>query len=287
MLSSANAQVIGPDFLSRLNLQDPHDLKPVSGGDVNLAFSLYSGTQRYFLKVQPDHDQHFFDSEVASLKALGQYVTVPKVMKQGATQGFAYLLLSWVKSGPSNQGNLGRALAVLHQASNDRFGFDLSNHSDFVPKDNSWSDSWATFFVNQRLEPLMKQAIKKGFWLTQRGDHYENLKKAILNDEHAKNVKPSMLHGDFWAGNFMFDEKGQPVFIDPNAFYGDREYDLAVSSVFPGFNDDFYQAYQAAYPLEEGYQERFKWYEFYYILMHFVRFGDIYAPRLNRLLLEF
>ncbi|MBS9336175.1 fructosamine kinase family protein [Fructobacillus papyrifericola] len=287
MLSSANAQLLGPDFLSRLNLQDPHDLKPVSGGDVNLAYSLYSGNDRYFLKVQPDHDKHFFDSEVASLKALGKYVTVPKVMKQGEIQGFAYLLLSWVKSGPSNQGDLGRALSVLHQGTNEQFGFELSNEADFVKKDNRWCDSWAEFFVNQRLEPLMKQAIKRGFWLTQRGDHYENLKKTILNDEHAKNVKPSLLHGDLWAGNFMFDEKGQPVFIDPNAFYGDREYDIAVSKVFPGFNDKFYEAYQAAYPLDEGYQERFKWYEFYYILMHFVRFGDIYAPRLNRLLLEF
>ena len=127
MLSSANAQLLGPDFLSRLNLQDPHDLKPVSGGDVNLAYSLYSGNDRYFLKVQPDHDKHFFDSEVASLKALGKYVTVPKVMKQGEIQGFAYLLLSWVKSGPSNQGDLGRALSVLHQGTNEQFGFELSN----------------------------------------------------------------------------------------------------------------------------------------------------------------
>ncbi|MBS9334535.1 fructosamine kinase family protein [Fructobacillus sp. M1-13] len=287
MLSKANTSLLGPDFLSRLNLQDPHDLRPVSGGDVNLAYSLYSGNDRYFLKVQPYQDRHFFDSEVASLKALQKHVTVPKVMKQGEIQGFAYLLLSWVKSGPSNQGDLGRALAVLHQTKGSQFGFNLSNDYDFVPKDNTWSDSWGEFFVHQRLEPLMKQAIKKGFWLSQRGDHFEHLKQAILSDAHVQNVKPSLLHGDLWAGNFMFDEKGQPVFIDPNAFYGDREYDLAVSAVFPGFSQDFYEAYQKAYPLDEGYQERFKWYEFYYILMHFVRFGDIYAPRLNRLLLQF
>ncbi|CAK1231609.1 fructosamine kinase family protein [Fructobacillus fructosus] len=287
MLSSADSNVIDQDFLSRLNLQNPHDLKAVSGGDVNMAFSLYSGSDRYFLKVQPDHDRHFFDAEVASLKALGQYVTVPKVIKQGESRGFAYLLLSWVPSGPAKQGDLGRALAVLHQAHGDRFGFDVSNPYDFVPKDNTWNDSWGDFFVHQRLEPLMKQAIKKAFWLTQRGDHFENLKKMILADEHVKNVQPSLLHGDLWAGNFMFDALGQPVFIDPNAFYGDREYDLAVSKVFPGFNQSFYDAYEKAYPLDEGYEERFKWYEFYYILMHFVRFGDIYAPRLNRLLLQF
>ncbi|MCO0832179.1 fructosamine kinase family protein [Fructobacillus sp. W13] len=287
MLKAERAHDLGPDFVTRLNLQNPHDLKPVSGGDVNWAFSLYSGNDRYFLKVQPNQDKHYFDSEVASLKALSHSVTVPKVIKQGENRGFAYLLLSWVSNGPANQGDLGRALAVLHQEKNDKCGFDLSNQYDTVPKDNTWTDSWADFFVHRRLEPLMQQAIKKGFWLTQRGDHFDNLKKAILNDEHAKNVKPSLLHGDLWAGNFMFDEKGQPVFIDPNAFYGDREYDLAVSKVFPGFAKSFYEGYEKAYPLDEGYEERFKWYEFYYILMHFVRFGDIYAPRLNRLLLQF
>ncbi|GAP02700.1 fructosamine-3-kinase [Fructobacillus pseudoficulneus] len=275
------------DFITRLNLQDPHDVKTVSGGDVNKTYSLYSGMQRYFLKVQPGQSKDYFDHEIASLKALSQAVRVPKVMKQGEIQGNAYLLMDWVPAGTGNQETLGQKLADLHRVKGKAFGFEMNSDYDNVPKDNTWSSSWGEFFVKQRLEPLMTVAQKKALWLSQRGDHFENLKKTIMADEHVRQVEPTLLHGDLWAGNFMFDNDDEPVFIDPNSFYGDREFDLAVTKVFPGFNDDFYRAYQAAYPLEDGYQDRFKWYEFYYILMHFVRFGDIYAPRLNKLLISF
>ncbi|CAK8054166.1 fructosamine kinase family protein [Eupransor demetentiae] len=279
--------IVNQDFVSRLGLQDPHNLKSVSGGDINLAYSLYSGDLRLFLKVQPHHDASFFDSEVASLKALGQYVRVPEVIKQGELGDNAYLILSWIERGQGDQADLGKMMANLHSHHGQRFGFEISNTVDYVPKDNTWNDNWADFFIEQRLKPLMKQAQKKAFWLTQRGDHFANLIKTIQNDEHANSVKPSLLHGDFWGGNFMFDQSGQPVLYDPNAFYGDREYDIAVSTVFPGFNKDFYDAYQATYPMDEGWQDRMKWYEFYYVMMHFVRFGDIYAPRLNKLLISF
>ncbi|WP_288846373.1 fructosamine kinase family protein [uncultured Fructobacillus sp.] len=284
---AAAVSKISMDFITRLNLQNPHDVKPVNGGDINATYSLYSGEKRYFLKVQPNQDRHYFDHEVASLKALSEWVKVPRVVKQGENQGSAYLLMNWIETGSNNQSALGEALAKLHHAKGKAFGFEVNADNDYFPKNNTWSSSWGEFFVHQRLEPLMALAKKKALWLNQRGDHFENLKKTILADDHVRQVEPSLLHGDLWAGNFMFDTNDQPVFIDPNSFYGDREYDLAVSKVFPGFNEDFYSSYEAAYPLEDGYEERFKWYEFYYVLLHFVRFGDIYAPRLNRLLISF
>ena len=42
----------------------------------------------------------------------------------------------------------------------------------------------------------------------------------------------------------MFDDTGQPVLIDPDAVYGDREFDLAMTTIFGGFEPAFYQAYQ-------------------------------------------
>ncbi|MDF7636902.1 fructosamine kinase family protein [Leuconostocaceae bacterium ESL0958] len=280
--------IVNQDFLSRLNLQQPHGLKQVTGGDINLAYSFYAnGQHHYFLKVQPNQDRHFFDLEVASLRALGQEVAVPAVVKQGECKGAGYLLLEWVNQGSGDQADLGRAVAQLHRAHAQQFGFDCDQKTDLVPKDNHWQDSWAEFFIKQRLEPMMVAARNRGFWLTQRGDHFENLKAAIRQDDHVQAVQPSLLHGDLWAGNYLFDETGQPLLIDPVAFYGDREFDIAVSTVFPGFGSAFYQAYQESYPLAPGYEERLRWYAFYYLLMHYVRFGDIYAPRLNQLLISF
>lgn len=278
---------LGNDFVTRLGLEKPHDLEKVRGGDINEAFSIYSNNQRYFLKIQQNAQASFFDHEVAGLKALGEEVTVPAVLAQGKLQGHAYLVLTWINQGNGSQQELAKSLVKMHQATAPKFGFDSDNLVDFVPKNNTWQSSWAEFFVKQRLDPLMAQAQKNNFWLTQRGDHYSNLRETILNDNHAQTVQPSLLHGDFWAGNFMFNDQGKPVFIDPNVFYGDREYDLAISRVFAGFSPSFYNQYMQEWPLDDGWQKREKWYEFYYILMHFTRFGDIYAPRMNKLLTSF
>jgi fructosamine-3-kinase len=51
----------------------------------------------------------------------------------------------------------------------------------------------------------------------------------------------------------MFLTDGSPALIDPAAVYGDRELDLGVTTVFGGFNSEFYRAYAAAYPFDEGY----------------------------------
>ncbi|GAP00136.1 fructosamine kinase family protein [Fructobacillus ficulneus] len=278
---------VNQEFITRLNIQDPHGLKSVRGGAGSSTYSLYSGHRRYFLKVQPNQSSQYFDHEIASLQALSQHVTVARVAKVGEIQGNAYLLLEWISTGTGDQSSLGQTVAKLHRAKGQAFGFSKNSSYDYFPKDNTWSNSWAEFFVHQRLEPLMAYAQKNTLWLNQRGNHFDNLKQTILNDVHARQVEPTLLHGDLWAGNFMFDDSNQPVLIDPSSFYGDREYDIAVSQVFPGFNEDFYSSYQADYPLEDGYQDRFKWYEFYYVLLHFIRFGDIYAPRLNKLLVSF
>ena len=38
---------------------------------------------------------------------------------------------------------------------------------------------------------------------------------------------PCILHGDLWGGNYMADENGEACLIDPAAYYGHREADLA------------------------------------------------------------
>jgi fructosamine-3-kinase len=59
-------------------------------------------------------------------------------------------------------------------------------------------------------------------------------------------------------------------------YYGDREADLAMTELFGGFPREFYAAYQAAYPLDEGFEVRKILYNLYHILNHFNLFGGGY-----------
>lgn len=101
----------------------------------------------------------------------------------------------------------------------------------------------------------------------------ENKIDSILKTE---NRQISLLHGDLWSGNYIIDEQGEAVLIDPAVYYGDRESDLAMTKLFGGFNKDFYFAYQSEYPLCEGYEYRENIYKLYHILNHLNLFGRGY-----------
>lgn len=74
------------------------------------------------------------------------------------------------------------------------------------------------------------------------------------------------------------------MLIDPDVFYGDRELDLAMTTIFGGFDENFYSAYTATYPLEPDFKERLPWYQFYYLLAHLNLFGEMYGSAVDQIL---
>jgi fructosamine-3-kinase len=92
-----------------------------------------------------------------------------------------------------------------------------------------------------------------------------------------------MVHGDLWGGNAAFVD-GEPVIFDPALYFGDREVDLAMTELFGGFPSQFYRVYQAAYPLDSGYEQRKTLYNLYHILNHFNLFGGGYGSQANRMI---
>jgi len=109
----------------------------------------------------------------------------------------------------------------------------------------------------------------------------EKKMESILNDSIEP---PCLLHGDLWAGNFICDENGNAVLIDPAVYYGHREADLAMTKVFGGFSREFYESYQAEYPLRPGWEYRERLYRLYHILNHLNLFGRGYLHEAESLL---
>jgi fructosamine-3-kinase len=94
---------------------------------------------------------------------------------------------------------------------------------------------------------------------------------------------PSLLHGDLWSGNVLATTSG-PALVDPAAYFGHREVDLAMADLFGGFDGRFRQAYEAAWPLQPGYARRRDVYQLYYLLVHVNLFGAGYLPATKRTL---
>ena len=87
---------------------------------------------------------------------------------------------------------------------------------------------------------------------------------------------PALIHGDLWSGNLIADEAGSPALIDPAAYYGHREAELGMMTLFGGFGGRVYEAYDQAFPLEPGWRARNPIYQLYHLMNHLNLFGGSY-----------
>ncbi len=99
----------------------------------------------------------------------------------------------------------------------------------------------------------------------------ENTLPKLLDD----NIKPVLLHGDLWSGNFISGKK-YPYFIDTASYYGHSEADLALTFMFGGFSNEFYNGYKSIMPFAEGFDKRKPLYMLYHYLNHLNLFGNTY-----------
>ncbi|WP_340601729.1 fructosamine kinase family protein, partial [Staphylococcus aureus] len=81
---------------------------------------------------------------------------------------------------------------------------------------------------------------------------------------------------DLWGGNYMFLQDGRPALFDPAPLYGDREFDIGITTVFGGFTSEFYDAYNKHYPLAKGASYRLEFYRLYLLMVHLLKFGEMY-----------
>ena len=210
------------------------------------------------------------DAEADGLRALAGVVRVPRILEQGP--GFLRLeRLELKRSG--DWAALAGMLATLHRTSGPRFGWHRDNWIGRTPQVNSWRDDWATFFQECRLVPQLELARRNGF----------SIALPDMSALKGHRPAPSLLHGDLWSGNAGFIDGG-PVLFDPAVYYGDRETDLAMTELFGGFPARFYEAYEEAFPLPEGYESRKHLYNLYHLLNHLNIFGEGYLAEVERTL---
>ena len=169
----------------------------------------------------------------------------------------------------------GSQLAKLHRYQGDAYGFREDNFIGASPQSNRAHPTWLEFFWHERLlfqlhlletKKMADSQLKKGFAALE----------SRLPDLLSEPEGPSLVHGDLWSGNFLCSQEDQPVLIDPAVYYGDREVDLAMTRLFGGFDQEFYEAYQLAYPLREGAEDRKDLYNLYHVLNHLNLFGSSY-----------
>lgn len=261
----------------------------VAGGDINRAYAVTLNTgDTIFMKANAKEKAASFTAEAAGLFAIAQTGTIrtPKILCAGTDDGeevgYSFLLMEFIKRGERRSDyweTLARELAAMHQADasafveSGAFGFYEDNFIGARPQDNAPAATWVEFFRDKRLAPQFKAAASNF--------SKEEMSRATklldhLDDFLIEPKKPSLVHGDLWSGNVMAGPDGKAMLIDPAAYVGHAEADLAMTELFGGFSPEFYQAYREANPLEPGYEKRRDLYNLYQLLNHLNLFGKSY-----------
>jgi fructosamine-3-kinase len=250
----------------------------VGGGCINSAFKVSDNDRSYFIKTNNAGFAYMFEAEAEALRemAASETVRVPEPVCYGEYGGQCYLVMEHLELGGSaDMVELGRKLAGMHSVTADRFGWHIDNTIGSTPQPNTQSDDWIEFWREQRLGFQLETAARNGY-----GGELQRLGERLLADMPAlfdnHEPQPSMLHGDLWGGNYGALRDGTPVIFDPAFYYGDREADLAMTTLFGGFGARFYAAYNETWPLDQGYEMRKTFYNIYHIINHLNMFGGGY-----------
>jgi protein-ribulosamine 3-kinase len=263
----------------------------IGGGSINDCFRVTVNSDKFFLKINSVKKYPgLFQKEKNGLELLaGQdIIRVPKSIAHDEVDEKQILLLEWIEPGKRTSQfwkTFGEQLVWLHHTTQNYFGLDEDNYMGSLSQENKPHLDWNDFFINCRLRPQIKRAEQKQLLRSHHLAAFENLYPRfpeIFNEE-----KPSLLHGDLWNGNFMCDENSQPVLIDPAVYYGHRSIDLAMTTLFGGFDKEFYDAYHYHHPFPENYREQWEVANLYPLLIHLNLFGSGYLSQITSILKHF
>lgn len=172
------------------------------------------------------------------------------------------------------------------------FGFPSTTCCGDTPQENSFKDSWAEFYAENRLRFILQRGEKaqgtdKEFHALVETTASQVVPR-LIGDNHLNNgkgVTPVVVHGDLWSGNAsagtIGDEEAEPedVIFDSSACYAHSEFELGIMKMFGGFGGSFLKEYHELCPKTEPvdeYEDRVKLYELYHHLNHWAMFGGGY-----------
>ncbi len=179
----------------------------------------------------------------------------------------------------------GNQLAQLHKVTSDEFGFEENNFIGSLHQSNKTHTKWNDFYLEEHLIPQLELSKSKGLLNVDEIPETQKLKDICF--PYFKNAKSSLLHGDLWSGNYLISTSGKPYLIDPAIYFGHNEVDIAMSKLFGGFGQSFYDSYHSFISKDKFTEDRIQLYQLYYLLVHLNMFGTSYYSSVKQILSKY
>ncbi len=238
---------------------------PLAGGDI-------SGATRLVLEDGREVVAKAGSSVALEAQMLGEIGRTGAPCPAVLACGDDWFAMDWIKpqSPRDRWQSLADTLDVLHQPASAQFGWDANYAFGAVDILNTRSENWAQFWAENRLLchlPHIDRSL---------GNRIESLCSRIGHLLPA-NPSASLLHGDLWGGNVIWSGE-KAWLIDPASYYGDREVDWAMLTLFDHPPESFFERMNPV----TGWRERQPLYRLWPYLVHLRLFGDGYRGAVER-----
>ncbi len=243
-----------------------------------------------FRKSRPDGTRADFEMEAAGLRWLAEAggIRVPEVRGVGGDPGWIELeRIETRRLSDEGAEDLGRALAGMHGLGAESHGSLPPGAPDGVLRLGlagvglSADEDWPRLYAEQMLSPLARRAHEAGN-LTGVDLEAVNAVCERIDGLAGPPEPPARLHGDLWDGNVLGGADGRAWLIDPAAYGGHREVDLAMLRLFGAPSECLFAAYEEASPLADGHRERIGLWQLLPLLVHALLFGGSYGASAGR-----
>jgi len=255
-------------------------------GQIGEIYKVHTAQNTYILKTSESSNR--LQIEANMLKDINKYnIAVPEVYDVSET----HLLMSYIETSKqpkcTQEIEAAKILSSLHTVSNDArmYGYYYDTTiGPFTQKNEQTQYNWTLFLGQMRIMPMARICYDKGYISKVMVEKLELLCRDMYKRIDMAKITPSLLHGDLWEGNILFNINGA-VLIDPALSFGDREMDLAYILMFDTFGETFFERYQEIHSLSEDfYDVKVPLYQLYPLLVHVALYGGSYVPQLERLL---
>lgn len=261
------------------------DLHYLSSGQIGDIYRAYLNGQPVVIKTASEgrEDLLIEGRMLQDLAANG--LRVPEVI----TSSREALVMEYIKPctaiGYEKEAEAAKALASLHQVSNESrmYGYYYNTTlASFAQNNEQTQYNWGLFLAQMRILPMAKLCYERGILKKSLLVRIEKLCSGLYRRIDMNRITPSLLHGDVWNGNILYEKSGVS-FIDPTIYFGDREMELAFIMLFDTFGKCFFEVYTKVHPLsEEFYETKVPLYQIYPLLVHTALYGGGYIGALEQ-----
>jgi len=272
--------------LSHKLKEDVESIDLFASGQIGEIYKVRTAEECYILKTSEPSEQ--LATEAKMLKDINKYdIAVPEVYAVNDS----YLLMEFIEESRqakcAQEIEAAKLLSRLHSVTNEScmYGYYYDTTIGPFKQNNEQTQyNWTLFLGQMRIMPMAKICYEKGVLSKQTVERLEVLSRDLYKRIDMSVITPSLLHGDLWGGNILFNIKGATL-IDPAIYFGDREMELAFIKLFDTFGETFFEAYAEVHPLSDDFNEtKVPLYQIYPLLVHVALYGGSYTGALERVL---